>query len=202
VAQAELDVESGFDEHPPVSPGSPSSNPTYLTIPPTVDLVSTSAIRFREFCQLRMDHTDEFAFENHDEKYFNVIEVARDKFVEEAHEAVSTSKFNSHLYCPLLVKFKTEDASDYGGPRRELLSLLLNYYEMIMLDDGSNFEEVKDNNFRYAAGVYCGIGIVQCNVCLPFQLELIKRFPSEDQFIQGLSEFGIPEVKNMIQTSR
>lgn len=115
---------------------------------------------------------------------------------------------NLNFRLPLEVTFYGEEAQDVGGPRKEFFNMLL---KELAKEENQLFVEEEEGQFVftnndhifgkkwfYAAGLVCGLSIVQ-NGPLP---TFIKNFDSvienptksQKQFLEGLNEVGLCDV--------
>lgn len=117
------------------------------------------------------------------------------------------------MYLPLIVTFKDEPSVDLGGPRADLISLLLDLFEKMIGPDQEIYtgpeSETDDETLSkpeaekrlFAYGLFSSIAIVQCGFCQPFILEWYDKCKGSDPldskhpFIRGLKELNVPWVR-------
>ena len=140
----------------------------------------------------------------------------RDKYWDDALEASMDETFLSKIYLPLIVSFQDEPSVDQGGPRADLIGLLLDFFANMIGPDHAIFssQNLADNESQddealskpeaekrlFAYGLYSAIAIVQCGFCEPFILEWFDTFmlmhsTPEHPFIRGLKTQNVPWVR-------
>ena len=111
-------------------------------------------------------------------------------------------EFRRKICYPLVVKFEGEDAIDYGGPRDELLSLMLDsiqstielvHASWVTTEGPSSLDLTELYDRLYAYGLWAAVAVVQCGFAPSFLLGRFQEKP-DCPFVKGASLLEVSEV--------
>ena len=147
-----------------------------------------------------MNCSDEDARSN--DHYSNSFTVNRKNYLDTCIGAAIDPEFREKIRYPLVVKFEGEDAIDYGGPRDELLSLMLDsiqstielvHTSWVTTEGPSSLDLTELYDRLYAYGLWAAVAVVQCGFTPPFLLGWFQEKP-DCPFVKGANLLEVPKV--------